>query len=265
MGEYHSSDWLSGIEIISDEPIAEQLLNHFFEADRAFSLYFGHGFEDDFIRKVIKKPLPPRHRRKNLLVAGEWIPQKRVLEIYSDSLRQAEILMTPVFVKAVLGHELGHVYDDQSISDKIRHRNVAGREAFAELGRVIIQCSGDPLQITQFLGRHAAQARLFLPASRIIWYPDMAYKLQDAAFFHYLIQDWGLDEFTQLYTNIPQPLGRLRFYWELTKAGLSVERVESRVFQRLDRWVEEEFFLGFGVHNMLSLTQHAKNWYKQQT
>ena len=53
MGEYEYSDWLSlkGIEIVSDEPVAEQLFNHFLEADRAFSRYFGQGFEDGFIKK----------------------------------------------------------------------------------------------------------------------------------------------------------------------------------------------------------------------
>ena len=42
--------------------------------------------------------------------------------------------MTPDGVKAAFGHELGHAFDHQSISDEIQHYNIAGREAFAAVG-----------------------------------------------------------------------------------------------------------------------------------
>ena len=172
--------------------------------------------------------------------------------------------MTPDGVKAAFGHELGHAFDHQSISDEIQHYNIAGREAFAELGRVVIQCNGDPSEVTGFLKRSTTHAGIFLPASRIIRYPDEGDKLQDAAFFHYLIQDRGLDEFTVFYANIPHFFGMLRICWELATAGFSVERVETRVFRQLDRWVKEESFLGGpSLANMLSLSQRAKDWYQR--
>lgn len=262
MGSYELENGVTHLRIKSQyRNFVREVEESYYNANEAFYLYFGEGFQPGFIQTVETHSLPLKRRFISNLFVGEWVPDTRTLRLYPSTLMSNGVYTARVR-ESILYHEFGHAFDDQSISENIQKTNRAGREAFAELGKIVALKRGRTTEITKELSCSARSARAFLPTSRIGINPSSSEKLEDAAFFHYLISDWGLASFKEFYSLIPQDLNIREYLIALLFSGFSSRRVDEVLHSRLDLSVQKGFSLG--GYTMEELTKEAKKWYAAQ-